>query len=183
MGRCAICRGLSCWESARVVRARALGFESRGRRSTRSFMRQFARKTTTGLASRIAAMSSDRNSNDPKIPGDFPAAPLTLEGYSILHQMFRVRRRDWRSLDVGRRTVLNDASRTFDAMARRDDGESALFSMLGHKGDLMVVHFRRSFDDLGEAELAVASLSLSDYLEPPTSYLSVIEIGLYEATD
>ncbi len=145
-------------------------------------MRQFARKTTTGLASRIAAMSSDRNSNDPKMPDDFPAAPLTLEGYSILHQMFRVRRRDWRSLDVGRRTVLDDASRMFDAMAQRDDGERALFSMLGHKGDLIVVHFRRSFDELGEAELAVASLALSDYLEPTTSYLSVIEIGLYEAT-
>src|SRR5258708_28304701 len=143
-------------------------------------MRRFARiKTTSGVASRIAAMSS---SNDPKIPGDFPAAPLTLEGYSILHQMFRVRRRDWRSLDVGRRTVLDDASRMFDAMARRDDGQSALFSMLGHKGDLMVVHFRRSFDQLGQAELDVASLALSDYLEPTTSYLSVIEIGLYETT-
>src|SRR5258708_22594539 len=143
-------------------------------------MRRFARiKTTSGVASRIAAMSS---SNDPKIPGDFPAAPLTLEGYSILHQMFRVRRRDWRSLDVGRRTVLDDASRMFDAMARRDDGQSALFSMLGHKGDLMVVHSRRSFDELGQAELDVASLALSDYLEPTTSYLSVVEIGLYEAT-
>jgi hydrogen peroxide-dependent heme synthase len=127
-------------------------------------------------------MSSDRNSNDPKIPGDFPAAPLTLEGYCILHQMFRVRRRDWGSLDVGRQTVIEEASRMFDVMARRDDGESALFSMLGHKGDLMVMHFRRSFDELGHAELAVAGLALSDYLEPTTSYLSVIEIGLYEAT-
>ena len=139
-------------------------------------------KTTTRVASRIAAMSSDRRSNETKIPGDFPAAPLTLEGYSILHQMFRVRRRDWRSLDVGRRTVLDEAATLFDAMARREDGESALFSALGHKGDLMLVHFRRSFDELGQAELGVAGLALSDYLEPTSSYLSVIEIGLYEAT-
>src|SRR5260370_18571832 len=169
MGRCAIRRGLSCRQSARVVRARALGLEPRGRGSTRSFMRQFARKTTTRLVSRIASMSSDRNSNDPKMHGDFPAAPLTLEGYSILHQMFRVRRRDWRSLDVGRRTLLDDASRTFDAMAQRDDGESALFSILGPKGDLMVVHFRRSFDELVEAEPPVAHLPLTDYLDPTTS--------------
>ncbi len=147
-------------------------------------MRQFARiKTTGGLASRIAAMRIDRSSNEPKIPADFPAAPLTLEGYSILHQMFRVRRRDWRSLDAGRRkAAVEDASRLFDAMAGREDGQSALFSALGHKSDLMVVHFRRSFDELGQAELAVAGLALSDYLEPTTSYLSVIEIGLYEAT-
>ncbi len=147
-------------------------------------MRQLARIKTSGdLASRIAAMSNARSSNEPKIPGDFPAAPLTLEGYSILHQMFRVRRRDWRELDAARRKVLvDDASRLFDAMSRREDGESALFSALGHKGDLMIVHFRKSFDELGQAELAVAELALSDYLEPTTSYLSVIEIGLYEAT-
>ena len=147
-------------------------------------MRQFARIKTSGrVASRIAAMSSNRSSNEPKIPGDFPAAPLTLEGYAILHQMFRVRRRDWRALDAPRRkTIVDDASRLFDAMSRREDGESALFSALGHKGDLMIVHFRRSFDELGESELAVAGLALSDYLEPTTSYLSVIEIGLYEAT-
>ncbi|HZC46861.1 MAG TPA: hydrogen peroxide-dependent heme synthase [Candidatus Acidoferrum sp.] len=133
-------------------------------------------------------MSSDRTEKNrvkdsPKIPGDFPAAPLTLEGYSILHQMFRVRRRELRALDSAKRSAaLSEASELFAAMARREDGETALFSALGHKGDLMIVHFRRSFDDLAQAELAVAGLALSDYLEPTTSYLSVIEIGLYEAT-
>ena len=131
-------------------------------------------------------MSNDREKRDQqqtKIPADFPAAPLTLEGYSILHQMFRVRRRELRSLDPAKRSaMLKDASKLFGEMSRREDGESALFSALGHKGDLMIVHFRRSFDELGRAELDVAGLALSDYLEPTTSYLSVIEIGLYEAT-
>ncbi len=132
-------------------------------------------------------MSSDaeqnRGKDRAKIPGDFPAAPLTLEGYSILHQMFRVRRRQLRALDsVKRDAAINEASKLFGEMARREDGETALFSAIGHKGDLMIVHFRRSFEELGQAEHAVAALALSDYLEPTTSYLSVIEIGLYEAT-
>jgi len=131
-------------------------------------------------------MSSDRENRDKpqtKIPADFPAAPLTLEGYSILHQMFRVRRRELRVLDLAKRSaMLKDASKLFGEMSRREDGETALFSALGHKGDLIVVHFRRSFDELGRVELDVAGLALSDYLEPTTSYLSVIEIGLYEAT-
>lgn len=119
----------------------------------------------------------------PGYPADFPAAPLTLEGYSILHQMFRVRRPQWRALTVtARKTALEEAAKTFDAMAMREDGESALFSALGHKGDLMLVHFRRRFDELKDAESALAALALSDFLEPTTSYLSVIEIGLYEAT-
>jgi len=133
-------------------------------------------------------MSSDRGEQNrtkerAKIPGDFPAAPLTLEGYSILHQMFRVRRRQLRGLDTAKRdAAINEASKLFSEMERREDGASALFSVIGHKGDLMVVHFRRNFGELGQAEHAVATLALSDYLEPTTSYLSVIEIGLYEAT-
>jgi len=57
-----------------------------------------------------------------------------------------------------------------------------LYSLLGHKGDLMLVHFRQSFDELNQAELQLAQLRLSDYLEPATSYLSIIELGLYEST-
>ncbi|HEY7618036.1 MAG TPA: hydrogen peroxide-dependent heme synthase, partial [Terriglobales bacterium] len=58
----------------------------------------------------------------------------------------------------------------------------AIFSLLGHKGDLMLVHFRESFEELNRAELNLARLRLSDYLEPTSSYLSVIELGLYEST-
>jgi chlorite dismutase len=54
--------------------------------------------------------------------------------------------------------------------------------MLGHKGDLLFVHFRRNFEELNQAQLALARLRLSDYLEPATSYLSMIELGLYEST-
>jgi len=49
-------------------------------------------------------------------------------------------------------------------------GQTALFSLLGHKGDLLVVHFRNSFDQLKAAELAISRLRLSDYLEQTTSY-------------
>ncbi|MBO0912715.1 MAG: heme-dependent peroxidase, partial [Acidobacteria bacterium] len=61
-------------------------------------------------------------------------------------------------------------------------GQSALYSLLGHKGDLMLVHFRPSFDELNRAEIEVAQLELADYLEPASSYLSVIELGLYESS-
>jgi chlorite dismutase len=54
--------------------------------------------------------------------------------------------------------------------------------MLGHKGDLLFVHFRRNFEELNRAQLVLARLRLSDYLEPANSYLSMIELGLYEST-
>ena len=67
-------------------------------------------------------------------------------------------------------------------MEQNANGQSAMFSLLGHKGDLMFVHFRRSFDELNQVELQLSQLRLSDFLEPATSYLSVIELGLYDST-
>jgi chlorite dismutase len=106
--------------------------------------------------------------------------PLTLEGASVLHQMFRIRWPAWKALaEERRRAVVAEASQTFAAM---EQAQSALFSLLGHKGDLMLVHFRNSFEELNQAELCLAQLQLSEFLEPTSSYLSVVELGLYEAT-
>jgi chlorite dismutase len=113
-----------------------------------------------------------------------PAVPLTVDGASVLHQMMRVRWNAWRAVsDAERRAILEEAAAGVGAMERPDDGrQSALFSLLGHKGDLLLVHFRRNFEELNEAERAVARLRLSDYLEPVHSYLSIVELGLYEST-
>ena len=61
-------------------------------------------------------------------------------------------------------------------------GRSAVYSLLGHKGDLMLVHFRDSFEDLNAAELELNRTALQEYLEPTHSYLSVIELGLYDSS-
>jgi peroxiredoxin len=110
-------------------------------------------------------------------------APNTLEGWSVLHQVFRLRRGALGALDGARRErIARQAAAAFSAMERREDGESALFSILGHKGDLLALHFRRAFDELGRAQAGIAALELSALLEQIGSYVSVVEIGLYEAT-
>jgi chlorite dismutase len=113
-----------------------------------------------------------------------PAVPLTVEGASVLHQMMRVRWPAWRALSPETRAeILAEAAHSLEAMAVPADGrQTGLFSLLGHKGDLLFVHFRRSFEELNHAQLELARLRLSDYLEPTTSYLSMIELGLYEST-
>ena len=122
----------------------------------------------------------------PSVPGaGHPSnpAPNTLEGFAILHQFFRIRRREWAGRPADERAqVLAQASSMFAAMSAREDGQSALFSELGHKGDLLIVHFRRTFDELTEAERELDGSGLREFLEQAGSYLSVIEIGLYEST-
>ena len=111
------------------------------------------------------------------------AVPLTTEGYSVLHQMMRFKRTAWRALPANEKAqIASEAAAALSQMEKNAKGQSALFSLLGHKGDLMLIHFRETFADLNQAELTLANLRLSDYLEPTTSYLSIIELGLYEST-
>jgi chlorite dismutase len=119
----------------------------------------------------------------PVAAGQLPAVPLTLEGFATLHQMMRFRWTAWRATAENvRREIAAEAAKLLGEMEARSDGQSALFSLLGHKGDLMLIHFRPSFDQLNQAELDLARLRLHDFLEPATSYLSVVELGLYEST-
>ncbi|HEV3330314.1 MAG TPA: hydrogen peroxide-dependent heme synthase [Bryobacteraceae bacterium] len=113
-----------------------------------------------------------------------PAVPLTVEGASVLHQMMRFRWPAWRTLSPETRSsILEEATRLLDEREQHSNGrQSAIFSIVGHKGDLLFLHFRRSFEELGQAQTELARLRLSDYLEPTASYLSMIELGLYEST-
>jgi len=119
----------------------------------------------------------------PQTAAEIPAVPLTTEGYSVLHQMMRFRWTAWRALpDAERQSIAREAATVLAEMEKTSSGQSALFSLIGHKGDLMFVHFRNSFADLNQTELKLARLRLSDYVEPTSSYLSIIELGLYDST-
>jgi hydrogen peroxide-dependent heme synthase len=128
-------------------------------------------------------MSSPRTAQPQATSTELPAVPLTLEGYSVLHQMMRVRWAAWRQLRAGLKTeIVHEAAGFLSKAEQNPTGQSALYSLLGHKGDLMFVHFRSGFDSLNKVELELVRLRLSEYLEPTTSYLSVIELGLYESS-
>ena len=119
----------------------------------------------------------------PQVAADVPAVPLTIEGYSVLHQMMRFRWPAWRQLTAEQKLKLvSEAERLLGEWEQRKPGQSALYSLLGHKGDLMLVHFRESLDELNRAEVQLAQVGLSDYFEATSSYLSVIELGLYESS-
>jgi peroxiredoxin len=117
-----------------------------------------------------------------------PAVPLTLEGACMLHQMFRFNWAAWRKLTETERAGMLEVSLPVlrsicDPAAHAAAGkQSGLFSQLGHKGDLMMVHVRPSLDALNAVELHLASTPLYDFLDLRHSYVSVVELGLYEST-
>ncbi len=64
---------------------------------------------------------------------ELPAMPLTLEGLSVLHQMFRFRWPEWRKQDSSRQAdIAREAAGVFSAS--EESGQSAVYSMLGAQG-------------------------------------------------
>src|SRR5262245_51718823 len=119
-------------------------------------------------------MSPTRSERAQAATSRIPAVPLTIEGSSVLHQMLRVRWREWRALDPDKKQTLVGALATWLSPLEKD-GKSACYSLLGHKGDLMLAHFRDSFQGLHAVEMELARLGIWDYLESTSSYLSVVE--------
>jgi chlorite dismutase len=128
---------------------------------------------------------------------EFPPVPLTLEGSFVLHQFFRFDWTKWRGCTPSERArVAGEATALLKKLERVSATEgmqmghgvqdwpvrSALFSQLGHKGDLILVHFRESLEALNQVELDLAQTSLFDFIELKHSYVSVVELGLYEST-
>ena len=112
-----------------------------------------------------------------------PRVPETLEGWSVLHQMFRIRRPEWRVRPEDlRHRLAAEAAEALAAMRRGEGGTTVPVTLLGHKGDLMLIHMRRSFEALQAAQVAVARLGLSTFLEPTASFVSIVELGMYEMT-
>ena len=109
-----------------------------------------------------------------------PQVPETLEGWSVLHLMYRVAWDKVRAL--GERDLHRVAGEAVQALAVPDAGATAYVQMLGHKADLMVICFRRDFEQLAQAQLALSRTELHTLLSPTTSYVSVVELGMYDMT-
>jgi chlorite dismutase len=127
-----------------------------------------------------AAMSD----HPPARPGAAAApvneAPQTLEGHFVLHDAWRVRWSAWRALPEAERAAIAGEAATW--LAQAPAGHTGLYSQIGQKGDLVLLHYRSTPDDLNRTQRGWQRLRLAAYLEPAWSYVSVIEASLYEAT-
>jgi peroxiredoxin len=97
--------------------------------------------------------------------------------------MYRV---DWARLGQAspsdRQQMAQELAGVITSSAIGEQGASALVQLLGHKGDVMVIAFRRSFDELGRTQLALSRTKFHAYLTMTTSYVSIVELGMYEMT-
>lgn len=109
--------------------------------------------------------------------------PQTEEGWFVLHDFRDVDWDAWRDAPerVRERAIDEgvDYLQRHEAVDDADEGASAVFSVVGHKADLMVVHLRPTLDDLSTAERAFEGTAFAEFTEQTTSYVSVTEVSGY----
>lgn len=112
-----------------------------------------------------------------------PDVNETIEGWWILHRMFAFDRRRWAMLpDQTQERIGREAIDVLNALRGSDESDVGLAQLVGHKADLMFTHYARSFDGLAAAQTRLDACELFEYLEPRESYVSILELGLYDAT-
>ena len=116
-----------------------------------------------------------------------PPFPLTLDGSSLLHQMFRFDWPAWRRADAPtrHRAIAEAVALLAPLETHSSEGrpnQSAVFAQLGHKGDLLLIHFRDSIEQLAKIQRDLARTEFGSFLQPTHSYLSIVELGLYESS-
>ena len=109
--------------------------------------------------------------------------PPTDEGWFALHDFRSIDWDDWRETPARERErVLDEVIDHLQATLAVEDAEegvTALYSILGHKADFLVLHLRPSTAHLGALERQFEGTEFAGYTERSTSFVSVTEASGY----
>ncbi|ERG96094.1 heme-binding protein [Haloquadratum walsbyi] len=112
-----------------------------------------------------------------------PEVPPTDEGWFVLHDFRTVDWDAWREAPAHtQEAAIGDGVeylRKHEAIADAEEGSSAVFSVVGHKADILITHFRPTLDALSQAERQFEQTTFAGFTTQPTSYVSVTEISGY----
>ncbi len=110
-------------------------------------------------------------------------APATDEGWFTLHEFRSIDWDAWRSApDRARERAVAEGEsylRGREQLVDADAGDSAVFSVLGHKAGLLTIHFRPTLDDLSTIERGFEHTALAEFTSLESSYVSVTEVSGY----
>ncbi|MCY0878811.1 MAG: heme-dependent peroxidase [Firmicutes bacterium] len=108
----------------------------------------------------------------------------TIEGWYALHDFRRIDWVRWRSLTPEERARAIDSwdalLASFEAVSP-EEGSFGLYTVLGHKADLLLLHFHKEPEALRAREWAVDRSRFGTCLTRPYSYFSVVELSKYLA--
>jgi len=112
--------------------------------------------------------------------------PQTEEGWYVLHDLRHVDWDAWREApERDRERALTDGIdylEYFEAVEDSTEGQTAVYTVLGDKADIMILHLRPTMADLDAAERQFEQTEFARFTEQATAYVSVTEASGYTET-
>ncbi|MCL8206590.1 MAG: heme-dependent peroxidase [Actinomycetia bacterium] len=109
----------------------------------------------------------------------------TLDGWHVLHDFRRV---DWDVWTAWTDRERRDALEAFQALwadwaavDRARSGSFGAYQVVGHKADLLLLHFRPTLGELVDVKFRLDKTPMGRVLRPASSYLSIVELSKYLA--
>ncbi|WP_284011115.1 heme-binding protein [Haloarcula pelagica] len=109
--------------------------------------------------------------------------PATEEGWYVLHDCRSIDWDAWREAPqrVRDRALSEgiDFLSAYEAVEDSEAGQTAVYTVLGHKADIMILHLRPTMGDLDAAERHFEQTEFAAFTEQEFSYVSVTEASGY----
>ncbi|MEH7014472.1 hydrogen peroxide-dependent heme synthase [Neobacillus niacini] len=110
-------------------------------------------------------------------------AAETLEGWYCFNDFRKINWNSWRSLNEHQRQeILEEIVELWDEWTNNQEkgkGSHALFQIVGHKADIMLMFLRPTLEELFQIELAFNKTKFAEYTVQSTSYVSIVELSNY----
>lgn len=107
----------------------------------------------------------------------------TLEGWYALHDFRKINWSAWKSLSENERRACVDELSLFmnhwEGVGQNHQGSTAIYTILGHKADLVIIHLRPTLQELDSLETAFNKSAFARFTEQTYSYVSVVELSNY----
>ncbi len=107
----------------------------------------------------------------------------TIEGWYAYHDFRTVDWASWKSMSPEMRQQRIESLQAYSRSQReiegREDGSYGVYLIAGHKADLLIVHFRKTMEELIACKTEFEKLEIADELIPAYSYVSIVELSSY----
>lgn len=110
-------------------------------------------------------------------------ALLTLEGWYTVHDFRKIDWEKWKAATAQeRQAALDDLFTLMNGWAANEaanEGSSAVYSILGHKADLVFMFLRPTLQELDDIKVAFNKSRFAAFTTTGYSYVSVVELSNY----
>lgn len=108
---------------------------------------------------------------------------VTYDGWYALHDFRTINWEKWqKATENERQTALKELHSLLNKWQHIEDnkqGSHAIYSIIGHKADLLFMLLRPTMKDLDHLENELNKTTFAHYLKPAYSYVSIIEKSTY----